>query len=156
MWQSIIDMGSIDVPPAPPFRLGIAYPLRGEILGEGVGALRHGVFSTGTAVERVTEWVPNKKLAYVVVVDVPALIELSPYDHVYAPHTVGYFSTKLSTFELSASTNGNTEITLQTSHELKLDPVFYWLPMAKWVVHENNARVLAHIKRNAERQNRLQ
>jgi hypothetical protein len=24
------------------------------------------------------------------------------------------------------------------------------LPMAEWVVHENNARILAHIKRDAE------
>jgi len=31
-----------------------------------------------------------------------------------------------------------------------LDPVLYWLPLARWMVHENNARVLAHIRRHAE------
>ena len=45
---------------------------------------------------------------------------------------------------------GRTEIVERTSHQLKLDPVFYWLPLARWIVHENNARVLGHIKRQAE------
>jgi hypothetical protein len=43
------------------------------------------------------------------------------------------------------------EIVERTSHELKLDPVFYWLPLARAMVHENNARVLAHIRDQAER-----
>jgi len=38
----------------------------------------------------------------------------------------------------------------RTSHELKLEPIFYWLPLARWVVHANNARVLAYIRRQAE------
>ena len=62
VWQSIVQMDSIDGPLALPFRLGVAYPLRGEIIGEGVGAERHGEFSTGTALERVTEWIHNRKL----------------------------------------------------------------------------------------------
>jgi hypothetical protein len=45
---------------------------------------------------------------------------------------------------------GETEIVERTSHELKLDPVFYWLPLARWMVHENNARVLDHIRVQAE------
>lgn len=151
VWQSIVDMGTIEETPALPFLLGVAYPVSGQIFGKGVGAKRHGVFSTGTAVERITEWVPEKKLAYVVVEDVPALIELSPYEHVYAPHAVGYFRTLLTSFELHAKTGETTEIILQTSHELKIDPAFYWLPITKWVVLKNNARVLAHIKRRAER-----
>jgi len=33
-------MDTIDEPLALPFRLGVAYPLRGEVIGEGVGAVR--------------------------------------------------------------------------------------------------------------------
>jgi hypothetical protein len=29
--------------------------------------------------------------------------------------------------------------------------VLYWLPLARWVVSQNNARVLDHIRRQAER-----
>jgi hypothetical protein len=150
VWKSLVKMDTMDGPLALPFRLGVAYPLRGEVLGEGVGAIRHGEFSTGVAVERVTEWVPNRKLAFVVVKDVPALHELSPYAHVHAPHAVGYFRTSYTSFELLQRPGGGTEIVERTSHQLRLDPAFYWLPMARWIVHENNARVLSHIQRQAE------
>src|SRR5262249_35712104 len=67
VWKSILSTDPVEGPLALPFRLGVAYPLRGEVRGEGVGAMRLGEFSTGTAIERVTEWVPNQKLAFVVV-----------------------------------------------------------------------------------------
>jgi hypothetical protein len=151
-WKAIVNMAPLDEPPALPFRLGLAYPLRGEIVGEGVGALRRGAFSTGIAIERITEWVPERKLAFVVVSDVPAMREISPYQHVYAPHVAGYFLTAGTSFELVPLADSRTEIIERTSHALKLDPVFYWLPMARFVVHANNARVLAHIKGQSERE----
>jgi hypothetical protein len=151
VWQSIVQMEPIDEPPALPFRLGVAYPVRGELLGEGVGAMRRGEFSTGTALERVTEWIPNRKIAFVVLTDVPAMRELSPYRHVHAPHVVGYFNSRHTSFELVRRSDGRTEIIERTSHELKLEPVLYWLPMARWIVSLNNARALDHIRRHAER-----
>jgi len=151
VWNAIVHMEPIDAPPALPFRLGVAYPLGGEIMGEGVGALRRGVFSTGVALERVAEWAPERKLSLVVLNDVPAMRELSPYRHVHAPHVVGYFQTSEMTFEIRPQENGSTVLVERSSHELKLEPVLYWLPMARWVVHANNARVLAHIRRQAEK-----
>ena len=151
VWRAIIQMAPMDAPPALPFRLGVAYPLGGEIIGEGVGAVRRGEFSTGTAIEQVTEWIAQRKLTFVVLNDVPSMRELSPYQHVHAPHVVGYFRTTSTSFELLPQPGGQTQIVERTSHELKLDPVFYWLPLARWMVHENNARVLAHIRGQAER-----
>jgi hypothetical protein len=150
VWSCIVRTGPIEEPPSFPFRLGVAYPLRGEIVGSGVGAVRYGVFSTGTAVERVTEWVPERKLSFVVEKDVPGLRELSPYAHVHAPHVVGYFVTKSTSFEIRPLPDGSSKIVEHTSHSLKLDPIFYWLPLARWVIHLNNQRVLAHIKHQAE------
>jgi hypothetical protein len=155
VWTSIVHMDLLDEPPALPFRLGIAYPLRGEIIGEGAGALRRGEFSTGTAIERITEWLPERKLTFVVVSDVPGMREISPYQHVHAPHVAGYFLTNDTSFELLPLADGHTEIIERTSHRLKLDPLFYWLPMARYVVHANNVRVLAHIKRQSEREVQL-
>jgi hypothetical protein len=76
---------------------------------------------------------------------------MSPYRHVHAPHIVGYFRSTVTSFELSRRSDGATEIVERTSHELKLDPILYWLPLARWVVSRNNARVLDHIRRQAER-----
>lgn len=151
VWRAIVHMDTIDEGLALPFRLGVAYPIRGDIVGEGVGALRLGEFSTGTAVERVTEWVPQRKLAFVVENDVPAMRELSPYEHVHAPHVVGYFRSAYTSFELVPRGENRTEIIERTAHELRLEPVLYWLPLARWVIAQNNARVLAHIRHQAER-----
>jgi hypothetical protein len=151
VWRAILHMDTIDEGLALPFRLGVAYPVRGDIIGEGLGALRRGEFSTGTAVEHVTEWVPQRKLAFVVDSDVPAMRELSPYEHVHAPHVVGYFRTIDTSFELVPRGDNHTVIIERTAHELRLEPVLYWLPLARWVIAQNNARVLAHIRHQAER-----
>ena len=151
VWKAIVQMETIAESPALPFRMGVAYPIRGRVFGAGVGALRYGDFSTGTAVERVTEWEENRKLTFVVLKDIPGLRELSPYKHVHAPHVEGYFRTKATSFELIERPGGVTEIVERTSHELRLDPALYWLPFARWMVDRNNARVLTHIKSQAER-----
>ena len=151
VWEAIVNMERIDAPPPAGFRLGMAYPLGASMIGEGVGATRLGVFSTGTALERVTEWEPGRKLAFAVLQDVPAMRELSPYAHVHAPHNIGYFSTKETSFELIPRESGGTRLIERTSHILKLEPVLYWLPLARLMVDQNNARVLAHIRRQAER-----
>jgi uncharacterized membrane protein YhaH (DUF805 family) len=150
VWNAILHMGRIEEPLTIPLRFGMAYAVGGRFLGEGVGALRHGEFSTGTAIEQVTEWVPNRKLVLEVLTDVPSMTELSPYEHVYAPHATGYFRTIEMSFELVERGERRTTIVERTSHRLRLDPVLYWLPMARWVVEQNNARVLAHIRKQAE------
>ena len=151
VWRSITAMGHIEEPPGLLFRLGLAHPLSGRLVGEGVGAERHGEFSTGIAVERITEWIPNHRLAFVVLNDVPTVRELSPYHHVHAPHVVGYFATTLASFELEDRGAHMTRLTLRSTHVLRLEPTLYWLPLANWVVEANKARVLRHIRVLAER-----
>ena len=150
VWQALLHMDNINSIPALPFRLGVAYPLSAEIIGTGIGATRRGVFSTGVATERITEWIPDRKLAFVVLSNPPAMHELSPYKTVHAPHVKGYFNTLSTSFELVALPGGRTRIIERTSHQLKLDPIFYWMPMARLVVGENNARVLAYLRDRAE------
>jgi uncharacterized membrane protein YhaH (DUF805 family) len=150
VWKVLVRTDLSEEPVALPFRLGLAYPVRGEVLGQGIGSIRLGEFSTGVALERVTEWIPNRKLSFILLNEVPAMRELSPYAKVHAPHVVGYFRTTNTSFELLDREDGNTEVIERTSHLLSLEPVLYWLPLARWVVHENNARVLAHIKHRAE------
>ncbi len=150
VWQSLIRMDSIGPAPALPFRLGVAYPVSAQIIGEGVGAKRIGVFSTGDAVEQVTVWEPGRKLSFVVLSDPPAMRELSPYKHVNAPHVVGYFHTITTSFVLLPLQDGRTRVILRSTHELKLDPVLYWLPLTRWVVTMDDARVLAYVRRRSE------
>jgi hypothetical protein len=115
-----------------------------------VGGERLGVFSTGVARERITAWDKNRRLAFTVITDPPAMRELSPYAHVHAPHAQGYFHTTATSFELIPLVGGRTRLLERSSHELRLDPVLYWLPMARVVIDQNNARVLANIRWRAE------
>jgi uncharacterized membrane protein YhaH (DUF805 family) len=150
VWQALIHMDRIDIPPSLPFRLGVAYPLRGEIAGSGVGAIRTGVFSTGIALERVTEWRDGRALAFVVLSDPPAMHEMSPYAHVNAPHVHGYFRTVSTRFEIVPLAGGKSRLVEHTVHALRLDPILYWLPLARWIIHQNNTRVLASVRQHAE------
>lgn len=150
VWDAIVHMGPIPDPPIAPFRWGLAYPMSGTIQGSGVGAIREGVFSTGVAYERVTAWEPGRRLEFIVLSDPPTMHELSPHDHVNAPHVEGYFRTLDARFAITPLANGRTRLSLATRHELDLNPAFYWLPITKWAVQANKSRVLAHFARQAE------
>jgi hypothetical protein len=150
VWDAIVHMGPVPNPPSAPFRWGLAYPMSGSIHGSGVGAIREGVFSTGVAYERVTEWQPPARLSFDVLSDPPTMRELSPYQQVHAPHVNGYFRTLNARFTIMPLANGHTRLTLDTRHELHLNPYIYWLPIVKWAIHTNKTRVLRHFAAQAE------
>jgi hypothetical protein len=154
VWDSIVHMGPIPDAPSAPFGWGLAYPMRGTIHGTGIGAVREGVFSTGTAYERVIEWVPDRKLSFVVLSNPPTMKELSPYAHVHAPHVRGYFNTRDARFTITPLGTGRTRLTLATQHELDIGPIVYWKPWAEWAIHTNKRRVLKHFKLQAELANK--
>lgn len=150
VWKAVIANEDIGPAPALPFRLGLAYPIASELRGEGVGAERIGRFSTGVARERVTVWEPGRRLAFRVLSTPPVMHELSPWPTVHAPHTVGYFQTTWTTFDLAPLPQGRTRLTIRAAHTLRLDPAPYWEPLARLAIQANNRRVLAHYKARAE------
>jgi hypothetical protein len=150
VWTALLAMGNIREEPALAFRLGVSYPLGAEIKGAGVGAIRYGRFSTGTAVERVTAWQPGRELALQVLSEPPAMREFSPYAHVHAPHVHGYFTTRSFAFRLEPLAGGRTHLVLESDHSLRLEPRVYWMELARLAIEQNYDRVLRHIKREAE------
>lgn len=150
VWNALASDSPIAASPGLVGAAGLAYPLRGEIRGEGVGAERLGHFSTGAARERITQWVPGRKLAFAVLSQPPAMEEMSPYRRVHAPHVRGYFETGETSFDLEPLAGGGTRLRARASHVLRLDPVPYWEPLARWAVRQNTGRVLRDIKAKAE------
>jgi uncharacterized protein YndB with AHSA1/START domain len=133
---------------------GLAYPIRGRLLGAGVGTIRLGDFSTGTARERVTEWLPGRRLAFTVLRQPPAMEEMSPYRHVHAPHVNGYFATARTCFSLAATAGGHTRLTIEATHRLNIDPALYWEPLARLAIQLNVSRMLQDIRQKAEQAHR--
>lgn len=150
VWSALTSSAPIGLPPGWVGRAGLAYPLRGHIVGQRVGGERVGHFSTGAALERITRWEPGRRLAFAVVRQPPAMEEMSPWRRVHAPHVTGYFETGETRFELEPLAGGRTRLTARASHVLRLDPVLYWEPLARWAVRSNTARVLDHIRARAE------
>lgn len=150
VWAQVLDMREIAAPPSLPFRLGVAYPVRGVVVGEGVGAMRYGYFSTGKATERITDWRPGRVLAFDILSEPASIRELSPYGPIQTPHSDGYFRSIDARIGLEPLSDGKTRLTLTTNHEMDLQPAAYWLPMARWIVRENKARVLGQMKAQAE------
>jgi hypothetical protein len=150
VWRALTSDQPISAPIGLVGEAGLAIPLRGRLLGEGVGAERLGEFSTGIARERVTAWVPGRRLAFTVIEQPPAMEEMSPYRRVHAPHVRGYFDTGETRFDLEPLPGGQTRLTVRASHVLRIDPVPYWAPIARWAVRENAGRVLRAIRERAE------
>jgi hypothetical protein len=150
VWAALTSSAPIGPPPPLIAWADFAYPIRGRLLGIGLGAERLGIFSTGTAHERITAWEPGRRLAFKVVSQPPMMKEMSPYRRVHAPHLTGYFETSTTRFDLTPLPRGGTRLTAFTAHMLRIDPAPYWEPMARWAIHENVRRVLESMKARAE------
>lgn len=150
VWQALIGDRPIPSGPGMVGFAGFAYPIRGRLQGSGVGVTRLGEFSTGTAIERVTAWDPGRRLAFTVLRQPPAMEEMSPYRRVHAPHVSGYFVTGDTSFDLRPLPGGGTRLTARASHLLRIDPLPYWEPMARWAIRANVTRVLHGIRDQAE------
>ncbi|GGB72780.1 SRPBCC family protein [Blastomonas aquatica] len=150
VWQALISSEPIAPVPGLPALAGLAYPIKGTLKDEGLGATRMGVFSTGTAIEVVTEWEPNRLLAFRVEDEAPAMEEMSPYRRVHAPHVEGYFTTGETRFVLVPLAGNRTRLKISSEHRLRIDPVPYWEPIARLTIHENVSRVLTDIKAKSE------
>ena len=92
------------------FRLGLAYPIRARIDGNGVGAVRRCEFSTGAFIEPITAWDEPHRFAFDVTSQPPSLQEWSPYRHVHAPHLEGFFQTTGGEFRLVSLPGGRTRL----------------------------------------------
>jgi general stress protein CsbA len=150
VWQVLTSDEPIREPPTLVGRLGLAYPERAHLAGHHVGAIRTGYFSTGIARERVSQWRDNKLLGFEVLNQPPAMTEMSPYRHVNAPHVNGYFATGETQFRLEALDARRTRLTILAAHRLRIDPIIYWEPIARWAANSNTLRVLRDVKLRAE------
>jgi len=150
VWESLTVDRQVAAAPGLVGLAGLAYPVASRISGNGVGAHRHGTFSTGTADERITIWEPGRALAFRVVRQPPAMEEMSPYRKLHTPHLIGYFDTDALRYDLIPLGNSQTRVVVHANHILRIDPVFYWEPIARWAIGQNIERVLEDVRRDSE------
>lgn len=146
VWRNVVSFSELPPPPEWAFRLGIAYPMRARIVGEGVGAVRYCEFSTGPFVEPITRWEEPRRLSFDVRSQPPSMQELSPYRHVNAPHLEGYMVSRRGEFRLTPLPGGRTRLEGSTWYTLAIFPEGYWVVPAELLLHGIHGRVLRHIK----------
>jgi len=150
VWRHVVSFSELPAPTEMLFKLGYAYPLRAEIEGRGVGAIRHCVFSTGAFVEPIEVWDEPRLLKFSVTAQPPAMRELSPYASIKTPHLDDYLLSRGGQFKLTELADGRTLLEGTTWYEVKIYPEDYWRAWSDPVISRIHSRVLEHVKRLAE------
>lgn len=151
VWHEVIAFAQILPPTEIMFRAGIAYPLRAEMVGSGVGAERHCVFSTGAFVEPIQVWDEPRLLKFSVTSNPSPMQEWTPYSHIDPPHLHGFLVSNGGQFLLTPLPNGGTRLEGTTWYQHGLWPSAYWHMWSDTIIHQIHMRVLRHIKNEAER-----
>jgi len=151
VWSQVVAFAEIPPPKELLFRAGIAYPIRAEISGRGVGAVRHCIFSTGPFVEPIEVWDEPHLLQFGVTANPAPLNELSPYGNIQPPHLHGYFVSEKGQFLLTALPGGRTRLEGTTWYHDTIWPAAYWRLWSDYIIHRIHLRVLEHIRITAER-----
>jgi uncharacterized membrane protein YhaH (DUF805 family) len=150
VWNEVVAFAEIPPPKELLFRAGIAYPIRAEISGHGVGAVRHCIFSTGPFAEPIEVWDEPRLLKFGVTANPAPLNELSPYGNIQPPHLHGYFVSKQGQFLLTALPGGRTRLEGTTWYQHTMWPAAYWRLWSDYIIHRIHLRVLEHIRTQAE------
>ncbi|MFT5991458.1 MAG: uncharacterized membrane protein YhaH (DUF805 family) [Flavobacteriales bacterium] len=150
VWPNVVGFSELDAPPAWIYEIGVAYPIRARIEGEGVGAVRHCEFSTGAFVEPITAWDAPYRLSFDVESQPVPMHEWSPYRHVHPPHLDGYLRSHRGEFRLIDLGDGRTRLEGSTWYTVDLAPASYWSLWSDALIHGIHTRVLAHVAELSE------
>jgi hypothetical protein len=150
VWDQVVAFAEIPLPTELLFRAGIAYPIRAEISGHGVGAVRHCIFSTGPFVEPIEVWDEPRLLKFGVTANPAPLNELSPYGNIQPSHLHGYFVSEKGQFSLTTLPGGRTRLEGTTWYQHTMWPAAYWHLWSDYIIHRIHLRVLEHIRTQAE------
>ncbi len=153
VWPHVLSFPPLAEPDDWTFHTGIAYPQRAEIHGEGVGAIRYCVFSTGTFVEPIDVWNPPSRLHFRVTEQPEPMREWSPY-HIHPAHLDHYLVSERGEFLLQSLPNGRTRLVGTTWYSNRMWPAPYWGLWSDSIIHRIHSRVLNHVKRLTEESSR--
>jgi hypothetical protein len=150
VWREVVAFSEIPAPTEWMFRAGVAYPIRAQMLGRGVGAERHCVFSTGAFVEPIEVWDEPRLLKFSVTSNPAPMEEWTPYSHIDPPHLHGFLVSEGGQFLLTPLADGGTRLEGTTWYRHGLWPAGYWRMWSDAIIHRIHLRVLRHIRDEAE------
>lgn len=150
VWHNVVTFSELPEPTEFLFKLGIAFPIRAEIDGQGVGAVRLCHFSTGPFVEPITVWEEPRLLRFKVTSNPEPMQEWTPFHEVHPPHLRGFMESEQGQFLLTRTEAGGTLLEGTTWYRHGLWPTRYWRVWSDFIIHTIHRRVLNHIKELSE------
>jgi uncharacterized membrane protein YhaH (DUF805 family) len=150
VWKHVVTFSQLPPPNEAMFKTGIAYPIRADMHGEGAGAVRYCVFSTGAFVEPITVWDEPRLLRFDVSDQPPTMEEWSFWSNVHPPHLKNYLLVQEGQFELRPLPDGTTLLEGTTWYRNRFWPSAYWHLWSDRIINTIHLRVLQHIKTLAE------
>jgi uncharacterized membrane protein YhaH (DUF805 family) len=149
VWRNVIAFPPLPEPDEWVFHTGVAYPVGATIDGNGPGAVRHCVFSTGPFVEPIETWHEPELLRFRVEDQPEPMREWSPYT-IHPPHLHGFLVSHRGQFKLTPLPGGRTRLEGTTWYTNKMWPVAYWRLWSDAIIHRIHSRVLRHIRALSE------
>ena len=150
VWRNVVAFSELPPPTELMFKLGVAYPMRAEIAGRGVGSVRHCVFSTGPFVEPIEVWDQPCLLKFSVTDNPEPMQEWTPYRGIHPTHLDGYLESRAGQFRLVPLEGGRTLLEGTTWYHHHLWPAAYWQIWSDHIIHTIHLRVLRHVKELSE------
>ncbi len=149
VWEHVVSFSELPPPSHWLLKTGIAYPIKAEIKGTGVGAIRHCIFSTGPFVEPIEVWHPPHHLKFSVSAQPAPMKELTPY-RINPPHLDHFLRSEAGQFVLTPLPNGGTRLAGTTWYVHEIWPAPYWQFWSDAIIHSIHTEVLQHIKHLSE------
>lgn len=150
VWKNVVEFSELPPPREFIFRLGIAYPIRAEIVGRGPGAVRKCVFSTGPFVEPIQVWDEPRLLQFTVTSNPQPMQEWTPYPEIHPRHLNGFLLSERGQFLLKPLPGNRTLLEGTTWYKHSMWPAAYWQVWSDQIIHAIHGRVLNHIKSQSE------
>ncbi len=151
IWPRVIQFSRLKPPTELIFKLGVAYPVIAKLDGQGVGAMRRCIFSTGHFLEPITVWDEPHHLKFGVLSNPAPMQEWTPYGDLHTAHTEqDYMVSEGGEFRLVDLGNGQTKLQGTTWYHHGLWPAPYWRVWSDSIIHTIHLRVLNHIKSETE------
>lgn len=150
VWPHVIHFPELTPPEEWVFRAGIAYPVRAQIFGQGVGAVRHCVFSTGEFTEPITVWQEPELLQFSVTANPDPMREWSFRSGIRPAHLQYFFVSRQGQFFLVRLPGNRTRLEGTTWYQHHMWPARYWKMWSDLLIHQIHFRVLRHVKEISE------
>jgi hypothetical protein len=151
VWRNVVSFSELPPPNEIIFKLGVAYPIRAEIYGQGVGAVRHCNFSTGPFVEPIEIWDEPRLLKFSATQNPEPMQEWTPYHNVHPMHLDGYLRSCGGQFRLVPLAGNRTLLEGTTWYYHHMWPADYWQLWSDYIIHTIHLRVLNHVKELSEK-----